>query len=158
MLTVVIILLKLLRYDDFFFFSLPFKIYIFGSEYEACWYSFFFLQLLVALKLRYPQRITILRGNHESRQVELCFIIVSPHLFPLLLLAQMFLIKYSSSLQQTFVLISLVITTFCHSTFLSDACFPSFFLCLADHSGLWILWWMSAKVSPLQKSFFSSCC
>jgi hypothetical protein len=27
------------------------------------------IQLLVALKVRYPQRITILRGNHESRQV-----------------------------------------------------------------------------------------
>ena len=28
-----------------------------------------FVQLLVALKVRYSQRITILRGNHESRQV-----------------------------------------------------------------------------------------
>lgn len=27
------------------------------------------MQLLVSLKVRYRQRITILRGNHESRQV-----------------------------------------------------------------------------------------
>lgn len=32
----------------------------------------FFIQLLVALKVRYPHRITILRGNHESRQVYFC--------------------------------------------------------------------------------------
>lgn len=31
-----------------------------------------FIQLLVALKVRYPQRITVLRGNHESRQVYFC--------------------------------------------------------------------------------------
>lgn len=29
----------------------------------------FLIQLLVALKVRHPHRITILRGNHESRQV-----------------------------------------------------------------------------------------
>lgn len=29
----------------------------------------YFIQLLVALKVRHPHRITILRGNHESRQV-----------------------------------------------------------------------------------------
>ena len=27
------------------------------------------VSLLIALKVRYPQRITILRGNHESRQI-----------------------------------------------------------------------------------------
>ena len=32
------------------------------------------IQLLVALKVRYPQRITILRGNHESRQVHFSFL------------------------------------------------------------------------------------
>ena len=38
-------------------------------EVDMFCFSFPLVQLLVALKVRYPQRITILRGNHESRQV-----------------------------------------------------------------------------------------
>ena len=55
-----------------------------GDFVDRGFYSVETFLLLLALKVRYPDRITLIRGNHESRQITQVHNISLPHLTHLL--------------------------------------------------------------------------
>lgn len=59
-------LLELFRVGD----SLPETSYLFlGDFVDRGYFSIESFLLLLALKVRYPDRVTLIRGNHETRQI-----------------------------------------------------------------------------------------
>lgn len=112
------------------------------SSELSCHLTVYCLQLLVALKVRYPQRITILRGNHESRQVNIIMFRFQDFI--------LYILPSNGCLFSESCIENICSFLFYYGLGFGLNMFWHLIVCLylADYSGLWILWWMFTKVSP----------